>query len=538
MTDKCASFPKALAAVPGAVLCALVLSAQLAIAAPAGAGLSAGFYGERVAFDIPAQPLERALTTYGEQSGVQIFFRSSQLPEGVSATLRGSFTRDQALERLLAASNLSYSYDGNNTLVIRADKILDRDSARPAMDDDGVASAPTSIIEETYVTGLRSTLSRNLAIKRFSENLVDVITAEDIGKFPDRNVADSLQRVAGVSVDRLWGEGRDVNIRGTDKDINRTLLNGQHVASAYWWANDNLSRGFNYSTLASELVQSLEVHKTSRADLDEGSIGGAVLVRTRKPLDMAPLEAHLSLGQQYSELAESWDPQGSFLGSWKSADQTLGLLASANWQNRGGRRDGLETFADNNLYRIVDTAGNSTDNVYAIWGGGSAVLQQQRTHITSNLTLQWAPHERWDSSLNLLRSRLDIDNSNHNFLFSPGGYKLREELPVTVERPRYLPAGDGNLSLVGGTLTNADSTGAILDSIHRQAYIDTAVNDLDIHYRGSHWHSHMQLGSTDARGGTERDRLYRFTGNSRVAFRLGSGRGGGGLLGFKPLGPP
>lgn len=471
---------------------------------------------EPVDFDIGAQPLDRALRLFAEQADLQILYRTDILPQGNCLPVQGRLPPDVALRRLLDGSQLDFRFGSGGTLVVRpgtAPRAVPETSAEP----DG---GPRRTLEETYVTGVRGTLERNLAIKRRSGNLVDVITSEDIGKFPDRNVADSLQRIAGVSVDRLWGEGRDVNIRGTDKDINRTLLNGQHVASAYWWANDNLSRGFNYSTLASQLVQSLEVHKTPSADLDEGSIGGTVIVRTRRPLAMDPLETHISLEQQYSELADAMAPQASLLSSWKNADGSLGLLASINHQRRRSRRDGLETFADNTLYRVTDTDGNSRDDVYAIWGGGSALLEQERAHTTANLTLQWAPGERWDSALNLVRSELDIDNSNHNFLFSPGGYKLREDPPAAVEQPRYIPADDGHPVLAGGTLTNADSTGALLDSIQRRAYIDTAVSDLDIRYRGDTWTGHLQLGNTRARGGTDRDRLYRFTGDSRVRFRL------------------
>ncbi|WP_346837287.1 TonB-dependent receptor [Microbulbifer sp. SAOS-129_SWC] len=487
----------------------LLFASAAALSSAAPAPLQAA-----VPFDVDAQPLDDALKQFAEQSGLQIFYRHSELPRRASAALHGTFPPREALRRLLAGSGLDYRFDGNATLVIRrAKKAVAPAPAAAAQ------SGPRSL-EETYVTGVRGSLRQSLAIKRHSDNLVDVITSEDIGKFPDRNVADSLQRIAGVSVDRLWGEGRDVNIRGTDKDINRTLLNGQHVASAYWWANDNLSRGFNYSTLASQLVQSLEVHKTPRADLDEGSIGGTVIVRTRKPLDMAPLETHLSLERQYSQLADAWDPQASFLGSWKNDAGTLGLLASLNWQNRSSRRDGLETFPDNTLYRIADSEGHTTDNVYAIWGGGTALLQQQRRHTTSNVTLQWAPDEHWDAALNLLRSNLDSDNRNHNFLFSPGGYKLREAPPATVADPQFIPSDNGHQVLAGGTLGNADSTGAVLDAIYRQAYIDTSVNDLDLHYHGNDWRGHLQLGKTSARGGTDHDRLYRFTGNSRVTFHL------------------
>ncbi|TLM76713.1 TonB-dependent receptor [Microbulbifer harenosus] len=500
------------------VLPARALPAALPHTTTAETSDPAWFARDTIPFDLPAQPLHQALTRYAEQAGVQLFYRREQLPTQVSPLIRGQGSPRAVIAQLLADTGLDFRLGNNRTLVISAPLPGTADSASAIAPQE--TANPMRPLEETYVTGVRTSLRQSLATKYASENLVEITTAEDIGKFPDHNVADALQRIAGVSVDRVWGEGRDVNIRGTDKDINRTLLNGQHVASAYWWANDNLSRGFNYATLASQLVQSLEVHKTPRADLDEGSIGGTVIVRTRKPLDMESRALHLSAGQQYSALAGDWAPQGSALGSWKNDAQTFGLLASLNWQRRGSRRDGLETFADNNLYTITDDQGTVTDKVYAVWGGGSAMLEQERRHTTSNLTAQWAPDARWDLALNLLRSQMDIDNRNHNFLFSPGGYKLSETPAVTVTDPEYLTSDDGHKILAGGTLGNPDSVGAILDSIQRQAYIDTAVNDMDIRHRGERWENHVQFGHTSARGGTSHDRLYRFTGNSRVRFHL------------------
>ena len=97
-------------------------------------------------------------------------------------------------------------------------------------------------IEQLFVTGIRGSLKQSLNVKQNADSIVDAINAEDIGKFPDKNVADSLQRIPGISVDRIWGEGRDIFVRGTNSTMNRTLMNGQNVASAYWWANDNPSR--------------------------------------------------------------------------------------------------------------------------------------------------------------------------------------------------------------------------------------------------------------------------------------------------------
>ena len=477
---------------------------------------------ELLKYDIDEQPLAQALTVFARQADVQILYRTRLVPPLVVPSLHGYFTRRQALEQLLHSTGLAYTFGGNRALVIHLPDTVAGIPQQPsrAGGEAPAANAGEHLVEEIYVTGIRRTLKLNLAIKQNSDMLLDVITSEDIGKFPDQNVADALQRIAGVSVDRLWGEGRDVNIRGTDKDINRTLLNGQHVASAYWWANDNPSRGFNYSTLASQLVQSLEVHKSPAADIDEGSIGGTVIIRTRKPFNLKAFETHAAYEQHYSDLSQAWGPQASLLSSWKNRQQSFGVLASLNWQDTSTRRDGLETFPANRLYNVTDTQGITTGNVYAIWGGGSAILQQDRTHTTGNVTLQWSPAERWEMVLNAVRSNMDIDNRNHNFLFVPGGYKLREQPPARVENPRYVTADDGNRILVAGTLTNADTTGAVLDSMERQAYVDTVVNDLDINYRGRDWQLHVQLGETSAAGGTGHDWMYRFLGDTRSRFAL------------------
>ncbi|KKK89828.1 hypothetical protein LCGC14_2729180, partial [marine sediment metagenome] len=144
----------------------------------------------------------------------------------------------------------------------------------------------TDEVEVIQVRGIRGSVVKSLNTKRYSNAIVDAVTAEDIGKFPDQNVAESLQRITGVSISRNFGEGERVSIRGTSESQNRTLLNGQAVGSADWWTNSAANRGFNYTMLPSEIVSGLEVYKSPEADIDEGSIGGTVIVRTRKPLDL------------------------------------------------------------------------------------------------------------------------------------------------------------------------------------------------------------------------------------------------------------
>ncbi|WP_417624905.1 TonB-dependent receptor [Paremcibacter congregatus] len=382
-------------------------------------------------------------------------------------------------------------------------------------------------LEEVVVTGIRGSLKQALDKKRDSNSIVDGINSLDIGKFPDKNVADSLQRVPGVSVDRIWGEGRDIFVRGTGSDLNRTLMNGQNVASAYWWANDNPSRGFNYSILASELVASLEVYKSPMAKLDEGSIGGAVNVITRRPMDLDPLTVMGSVEGQYSKLPDKIDPQASGLVSWKNDNETFAILGSYNYQKRTVRRDGLEGFPTNSLYDVEDQDGNVTRDVYAVWGGGSAIFQQKRERKTANLVLQFRPTDQWDIVVNAVRSDMDMDNNNQNYLFVPGGFKLGKVDPDTgvnsgevVVDPVFITTSDGKQAIVGGTFGLATTHGVADEPIYRESSIKAAVYDMDMSYEGDGWRARGQIGYTTAEGGSEHDRNYWFEGNSRIVMNL------------------
>lgn len=177
------------------------------------------------------------------------------------------------------------------------------------------ADAAAAADGEIVVTGYRASLRNAINVKKDANAVVDVITAEDIGKFPDRNVAESLSHIPGVSIDRRFGEGEKVAIHGTDPALNRMLLDGHAVASADWGGNDNdpTSRTFNYSLLAPELVDRLEVYKSPEPRIDEGSIGGTVIVRTRRPLDTPTNSFFASGGYSYNDRAEKGNIRASGL---------------------------------------------------------------------------------------------------------------------------------------------------------------------------------------------------------------------------------
>ena len=166
-------------------------------------------------------------------------------------------------------------------------------------------------MEVIEVRGIRSSMAENLDVKRMSGSVVDAITAEDIGKFPDKNVADSLQRVPGVVIERDGGEGASVSIRGLSSELTFTQLNGNFIASS----PGEPSRSFDYTLLPSAMIESVEVYKSPEARLDEGGVGGTVLMHSRKPLSMEANSGVFNVESTYADVTKEYEPQFSGLYS-------------------------------------------------------------------------------------------------------------------------------------------------------------------------------------------------------------------------------
>ncbi|MFG6490267.1 TonB-dependent receptor [Roseateles sp. BYS78W] len=394
------------------------------------------------------------------------------------------------------------------------------------------AAPQTQQLDTVEIRGVRATLKKNLSEKRESGNIVDSISAEDVGKFPDKNVADSLQRMPGISVDRIWGEGKAIFVRGTDKNLNMTQLNGQAVASSEWWLNEPQTRSFNYDVLPSEIVGSLDVFKSPSADLDEGSIGGLVIVKTRKPLAFKDqLTVQASAEAMYSKLPGKTDPQLSGLLNWKNDDKTFGVLLAISSQKRHMRRDGLENFTDGK-YDVKDQNGNVT-NAYASWGGGSAIFRQERERTTTNLALQFQPNPATDIVLNLMDSDMKMNNNNQNYLWQAGGLAVGGVISVTD--PKFISTSDGGKALVGGTV--GPKTGVSFEPIYRESYVRSRVADLDGSYQAGNWRFHGQLGTTSSEGGSSHDRHFWMEGDTRTTISLGPDHYGVKYLDINPLDP-
>src|ERR1700730_17169560 len=158
-------------------------------------------------------------------------------------------------------------------------------SPAPAQDGNSASAAEPSQLQEVVVSGVRRSLENAISTKRDADVVVDAISAEDVGKFPTENVAESLQRVTGVQISRFRGQGQDVTIRGLPTDFTLVQLNGHTLTSALGPSTQALSRSFDFTILPSEFVSKVEVYKTPSADMEEGGLAGTVIARTVRPLD-------------------------------------------------------------------------------------------------------------------------------------------------------------------------------------------------------------------------------------------------------------
>ena len=218
------------------------------------------------------------------------------------------------------------------------------DAAPPAT---GHADVSTSAVEEVVVTGYRNSLEQAINIKKDTDAEVDTILAEDIGKFPDQNLAESLQRIPGVAITREQGEGRQITVRGLGPQFTRVLINGMETLTTTGSPDNeggvNRTRSFDFNIFSSDLFNSLTVRKTSEADVDEGSLGATVDLRTAHPFDYNKLVLITQAKGNYNDLSSTVGPQLSGLVSNVFDDGKFGALASVSWSNRTYLDTGADT---------------------------------------------------------------------------------------------------------------------------------------------------------------------------------------------------
>ncbi|MDP5031112.1 MAG: TonB-dependent receptor [Paraglaciecola sp.] len=303
--------------------------------------------------------------------------------------------------------------------------------------------APIDETEVIEVKGFRGSLNKSLLTKRAAVNSVESIAAEDIGKFPDLNIAESIQRVPGVAISREGGEGRQITLRGLGPSFTRTTLNGMEVPSSTDGTDSgggvNGSRAFDFNVFASELFNRVDIQKNPTASMEEGGIAGTVDLYTARPFDSPGLHLTATAQGGYNDVTTKTDPRLAFMVSNTFADDTVGVLFSVARSDRTVRQEGFGTvrwttpaldgggiFADTSNTVVTGTpdvgdcqsGGESVDPVNCLWTPrlprpdffGN---KQERLGFTGSF--QYAPNDDLLISFDTLHSTLENTRTMYNF---------------------------------------------------------------------------------------------------------------------------
>lgn len=218
-------------------------------------------------------------------------------------------------------------------------------------------------LDTIVVTGIRGSLQRSMDIKRNADGVVDAISSEDIGKFPDTNLAESLQRISGVSINRVNGEGSLVTVRGFGAGFNLVTLNGRTMPTANipivggdGSGTQGAGRAFDFSNIASEGVSGLEVYKTGKAAIASGGIGATVNIKTNRPLDNPGTRGTIGAKAVFDTSVDRGDevtPEISGLYSWSNAQETFGIGVFGSFQERNSAAPS-STSASWNVFSAED----------------------------------------------------------------------------------------------------------------------------------------------------------------------------------------
>lgn len=321
--------------------------------------------------------------------------------------------------------------------------------------------------EAIVVTGFRQSLEAALNLKRENVGAVDAIVAEDIAKFPDQNLAESLQRIPGISISRDGGEGRSITVRGLSSQFTRVRVNGMEtIATSTDGASANRDRAFDFNVFASELFSSLVVNKTAAASLDEGSLGAVVDLNTGNPLGgKAGLKAALSVIGSYNDLSKDLGPRVAGLLSWRNDAGTLGASVSAAYSRTNtlelgnntvrwaqARFDGVD---GTNCFTTQNSGGTYVPSAACdraalafhprIPRYGEVAHDRERLGLTGSV--QFSPSDATKISIDALYSKYDASREEQW-----GEVLLRSnERSINVVSPVY----DANNNMISATLNDA-----------------------------------------------------------------------------------
>ncbi|NOU49177.1 TonB-dependent receptor [Pseudoalteromonas sp. JBTF-M23] len=290
-----------------------------------------------------------------------------------------------------------------------------------------VAQEQQENIEVIEISGIKGSLIKSMDVKRSATGVVDAITAEDIGKFPDANLAESLQRITGVSIDRSNNEGSKVTVRGMGPEFNLVTLNGRQLPTVG-------GRSFDFANIATEGVSAVEIYKTTKADLPSGGIGATVNMLTARPLTSPGLKASLGVKgvlETSNEAGDDITPEVSGIYSNTFNDDKFGVLLSGSYQDRNNREE--KAAIDNWIPNVdlsaspnLDLTDNNQRSDGATWypqNSGYSINDNERTRVNGQLVLQYAANDDFTATVDYTYSKLEFESNRNAFgvWFNNGG---------------------------------------------------------------------------------------------------------------------
>jgi len=388
-------------------------------------------------------------------------------------------------------------------------------------------------LDTVVVTGIRSSLESSLNLKRDSDGVIDGIIAEDMGKFPDTNLAESLQRISGISIDRSQsGEGQRVTVRGMGPDFNMVLLNGRQMPTANIPGNGagiSNSRAFDFANLATEAISELQVYKTTRADKPTGGMGATIDIRTARPLDNPGLHASLGIkgvmdravrNTPSAHAGKTITPEVSGIFSQSFADNRFGIAASASYQardtgysqariNRWIFLRGDDALNSNRLplpnepafadYDIINRPG--PDAIYARPTSiGYLVSAEKRQRRNAQVVMQFAPVEHLKAGVDytFADNRMQRRNTEMFIQFrNSAGFSTWTDGPISAPLiySEYMPSGRGYTSINNTQLAIRSELNSLGFNLQWQPS-DALEFTLDYHHSNSEAGPDSALGST------------------------------------------
>lgn len=380
-----------------------------------------------IKFDIERTGADISLIEFAKQANLTIVFPYEKVKDSIANPLFGDFSVENGIQVLLKDTGLVAKFSNQGVLTIQSEKD-NSEKHNPSIlaglfnlftdDGDNIITYPEqkeSPYELILVKGIRGSMQRTIDIKHSSSGLVDAISAEEIGKFPDLNLAESLQRITGVSIDRSEGEGQFVTVRGFGPQFNTVLLNGRRLAT------DNQGREFSFDTLPSELISAVSVFKTFSASQSSGGIGSTINIKTARPLSDRGFKVAGSLKAMYDTNSEKTTPQGTVLVS--HSNEKFGWLISLSHQEREARINEAQTdgwLLNTNIPE--DQLTTNANNIFVPRNYDQRVRFDDRKRTSGTLVLQYRPTADIDMSLDYLSSdfnvRTDSTSMGHWFTSS------------------------------------------------------------------------------------------------------------------------